>query len=105
MKKIKIILGFTCLVLVAMGCHKKIYNKSKDEGITVVTKDYSAAQLAEGEIIFKTNCNKCHKYHQPGEFTINKWNKVLPKMIGKAKLKGEQAEVLTAWVHAHVKAS
>jgi mono/diheme cytochrome c family protein len=72
-------------------------------GSTKPELHYSAAQIAEGQVIFTSHCGKCHQLYQPEEKSVAKWNAVLPPMIKKAKLSDEQGELVRAYVMANVK--
>ena len=43
-------------------------------------------QAINGLNLYKTKCNGCHGLHRPNEFTREKWEKILPEMLMKAKL-------------------
>jgi cytochrome c5 len=64
---------------------------------------YTAAQIAEGHTIYTNNCGKCHKLFQPQDKSLDKWNSILPRMIGKAKLDDQQGALVRAYVVANIK--
>jgi cytochrome c5 len=70
---------------------------------TTATKGGAATELADGESIFGQKCGKCHEFHEPGDFKASEWDKVLPKMVQKAKLSDEDAGKVRAWVMAGAK--
>lgn len=104
MNKTIVLTGLCCFVLAVVSCHKKVYSGSAETKNVGAKKTYTTEQLVQGETIFRQSCKKCHQLHMPEEFTETKWNKVLPKMISRAGLDPNQAELVSAWIHAHVKA-
>ncbi len=97
MKRTIILLAIGAFV--ATGC----FTKNAPKTTVASTKNYTEAELEKGHTIFTGSCNKCHKYKEPAQYSKQKWTKVLPSMIKKAKLSAEDGEVLTAWVMAHAK--
>ena len=71
---------------------------SPAEEVSEMKKKYNATQIAESKIIFEKHCGECHSLHNPEEFTVKQWDKILPKMSRKSKLTEEQAGLLRAWV-------
>lgn len=74
------------------------------EEVAALKSKYSVTQMAKGQAITTANCGKCHELHQPGEFTIKRWNKILPEMCHKAELSKEDAELVRAWIITNAKA-
>lgn len=68
-----------------------------------ITAKYSPQQLESGKTIFTGNCAKCHKLKEPGTRTPEQWNKVLKRMIPKAKLSDEDGMLVRAYLIAHAK--
>jgi mono/diheme cytochrome c family protein len=70
-----------------------------------IQSTYSATQLATGETIFNGNCAKCHKLNnkQPISRTGDQWEKILARMIPKAKLSTEDGKLVRAYVLANAK--
>lgn len=87
------------------ACHPKTAPKSASKASDPVktAKEYSAAQIAEGKLIFEAKCGKCHELKQPGEFTVASWEKILPPMSQKAKLNADDAGKVRAWVLINAK--
>ena len=40
----------------------------------------------QGYKLYISHCSNCHRLHNPNEYTATKWAKVLPEMLGKAKI-------------------
>lgn len=66
-------------------------------------RNYTQAQMDEGKTISMQSCNRCHKYHEPQEFTVMKWEKVLPSMTQKAKLSQDDAGKVRAYLISNAK--
>jgi len=68
-----------------------------------IAAQYSAAQLESGKTIFTGNCSRCHKLKEPGSRTPEQWNRVLKRMIPKAKLSEEDGKLVRAYLIANSK--
>lgn len=92
-------------VLMAQCTAKKTATtaKSPEEVVAEVKKNFSEDQMEEGKTIFQGSCGKCHDLHQPETRTVEKWERILPRMSQKAKLEDEQAGKVRAYVLAHAK--
>lgn len=77
--------------------------KSPEEIVAEVKKNYSEDQMAEGKTLFQGNCGKCHALFEPESRTVDKWERVLPRMSQRAKLEDTQAGKVRAYVLAHAK--
>ena len=76
-----------------------------EEAVADVKKNFTEAQMEEGRVVFQANCGKCHNIHEPETRTVQKWERVLPRMSKKANLEEEQAAKVRAYVLAHAKLS
>ena len=54
----------------------------------------------QGYKLYATNCSNCHRLHNPEEYTAIEWNKILPEMFDKAKLKNE--EIIIRWKDLYI---
>lgn len=92
-------------VLMAQCTAKKTATttKSPEEIVAEVKKNYSEDQMQEGKTIFLGSCGKCHDLKEPETLTVDKWERVLPRMSKKAKLEDAQAGKVRAYVLAHAK--
>ncbi|MEP6514271.1 MAG: hypothetical protein ABJA79_10395 [Parafilimonas sp.] len=43
-------------------------------------------EAVQGYKLYVGNCSNCHRLHNPKEYTVSKWNKILPEMYRKAKI-------------------
>ena len=115
MKKVFVLLSLSVMTIAMVQCSPKKgaktaetatpTEKTDDEKIAELKKNYTEAQMEEGKAIFQEHCNKCHGYHEPETRTLGKWEHVLPRMINKAKLNEEQGGKITAYVYTHAKTS
>ena len=74
------------------------------EEVAEMKNKYTAAQILDGKAVYEGNCQKCHELKAPADFTVKKWDKILPGMSHKAKLTPEQAGIVRAWVITNAKA-
>lgn len=64
---------------------------------------FSADQLEAGKVLFAGNCAKCHAMKGPETRTAAQWDKILQRMIPKARLNEEDGKLVKAYVIAHSK--
>jgi cytochrome c5 len=63
---------------------------------------YTPSQLETGKTIFTGNCAKCHAL-KPETRTPEQWEKILTRMIPKAKLAESDGELVKAYIIANSK--
>lgn len=68
-----------------------------------IAAQFTPDQLEQGKTIFTGNCAKCHKLKEPGSRTPEQWNKVLKRMIPKAKLSDDDGKLVRAYLIANSK--
>lgn len=56
--------------------------------------------LVEGRSLFVARCSSCHRLPDPGSRNAAEWAKVLPEMMGDAKLSPAEAAQVLAFVTA-----
>jgi cytochrome c2 len=71
--------------------------------VAEVNSKYSEEDIASGKNIFENKCNTCHKLKLPETRNVEKWEKVLPRMVNLAKLDDTQAGKVRAYVLSHAK--
>jgi uncharacterized protein YceK len=49
----------------------------------------SLEEAEKGFKLYKFDCAGCHYLHKPGAYTISQWEKILPVMLGRAKITSE----------------
>ncbi len=107
MKKTIVLLSLCLPLALFTQCGKKeVVAKSTVSAADEVAEaknKYNPKQMAEGKLVFENNCGKCHDLHQPAEFKVAAWDKILPQMCRKAKLTAEQAALVRAWVISNAK--
>ena len=74
-----------------------------DAKIAEVKANYSDADLATGKTLFEGKCDGCHKLHLPETRSVEKWEKVLPRMVNRSKLSDADAGKVRAYVLSHAK--
>lgn len=82
-------------------CTPKIGAVAND---TPLKDSYSAEELEKGKVVMTNTCANCHVLFEPQDFTAGEWNEILKSMIPKAKLQGEDAELVKAYIVHNAKA-
>jgi hypothetical protein len=72
-------------------------------GLLLVTTTGRTADLTEKETqvarkIYNAKCAKCHKFYDPGKYSMEEWQTWMVKMNKKARLKPDQAELLSRYI-------
>lgn len=97
------VLGTSVLLVQCTAKKTATATMSPEQIVADVKKNYTEAQMEEGKTIFESKCNKCHGLKEPEHITVNKWERVLPRMSDKAKLDEAQSGKVRAYVLAHAK--
>lgn len=107
MKKIVVSVLAVASSLFLVQCANKGAKNTKTvsdaDQVAEMEKKYTPAQIAEGKAVYMASCGKCHELFQPGQFSISKWNHILPDMSEKAALNADQAGKVRAWVIVNTK--
>ena len=49
----------------------------------------SLEEAQKGFKLYKFNCAGCHYLPKPGTYAVSGWEKILPEMLGRAKISSE----------------
>lgn len=103
MKKLTILIMMVIVATVSSCTSKKAATSEKSPAdiVAEIKKNYTEAQLAEGKTLWQDNCKKCHKLHDGPDYTVKKWENVLPRMFNRAKVNDDQAGKIRAYLLAH----
>lgn len=88
MKKAIIIL----ISIVLISCATVSPLRPTETNLPVMQQKVPGINLAEaqkGFKLYKFNCAGCHNLPRPDTYTINRWEKILPEMLGRAKITSE----------------
>ena len=55
-------------------------------------------QYMEGKKVYQQYCGKCHGLKSPGDYTAERWVKLIDKMAGRAKIDENQKEQIYRYV-------
>ena len=55
-------------------------------------------ETAQGRKLYVVKCSKCHKLYDPRKYSDEDWENWMTKMTRKARLKPEQAEMLSRYI-------
>lgn len=105
MRKGIVILSLTGLIGLTVACSSKKPAATTAAPLTkeVALKQYSTAQIAEGETLFNAKCGTCHKLHKPSQFADVRWNNIMDRMIPKAKATVEEGKLMRAYAIANAR--
>lgn len=95
MKKSFLLLG---TVLALYACSESTTTEVVTEETNNAVAESTEEQRAQGKELFNTRCTKCHDAKVIDNYSREAWDKILPKMSGKAKLSAEE----NALVHAYI---
>jgi len=91
----------TALVVFIQACQQKtlptITTRTTEPARPVVVVDVKP-DIAVGKIIFTNRCGRCHDLPEPGQFTAQRWDGILSRMIPRARLDREQEVHVTAFI-------
>lgn len=103
MKKLFFILSAIILV----GCATVSTLQPKETDLTEMQQKLPGISLEEakqGFKLYKFNCAGCHYLHKPNDYTIPVWEKILPEMLGKAKIRSKKdAQLIKNYLFAKSK--
>lgn len=69
-----------------------------EETTEVLNTNMMSEDAISGEKVFNEKCTKCHKAKVVDDYSKERWDVVLPKMISKAQLDETEAAQVTAFV-------
>ncbi len=78
--------------IVIVGCATVSTLRPRDTDLAIMQQKAPGISLEaaqKGFRLYKYNCAGCHNLHKPNAYTISGWEKVLPEMLGRAKITSE----------------
>jgi cytochrome c5 len=60
----------------------------------------TAASLESGRQLFLHHCNACHKFPALGEYSDERWQRIVPRMAAKAKLSPADGDAILTFIQA-----
>jgi cytochrome c2 len=78
--------------IIFIGCATVSTLKPTENDLAIMQRKAPGISLEnaqKGFRLYKFNCAGCHNLHKPADYTINGWEKVLPEMLGRAKITSE----------------
>jgi hypothetical protein len=64
-------------------------------------KETVAPDTLAGKRIFTNRCGRCHALPLPDQFSVKRWDNILPVMIPRARLNNEESLHVRTWLLAH----
>ena len=93
--------------IVLIGCATVSNLKPNEKELISMQQKVPGISLEEaqkGFKVYKFNCAGCHYLPKPDQYTIGNWEKVLPEMIGRAKITSEsERQLITNYLFAKSK--
>ncbi|SKC10310.1 hypothetical protein SAMN05660841_04252 [Sphingobacterium nematocida] len=106
MHKLNIYIACLMGILLMASCFPKASQAIRSlpvESKEQILSQYNPEQIAQGETLFANSCGNCHKLKQPETRTAEQWNKIVKRMIPKAKLSDDEGKLVRAYVIANAK--
>jgi len=107
MKKILALCSFAAMTVLFVQCAPKkavtTTEMSDEAKLEEIKENYTGVQLAEGKTIWENSCQKCHKLYSPENYTVRKWENILPRMSKRAKLDDKQSAHVRAYLLTNAK--
>ena len=105
MKKYIAFLGILSITVAAISCTPKASKPLTQEEDTHkaykdFVKSFNEDAIANGKNIHDSSCGKCHKLKDIANFSIEKWDTILDRMIPKAKLSADDGQLVRAYVYS-----
>jgi cytochrome c5 len=100
---------FICLTLICVACQKKAVplvteRKAPPPNISrnaYPPKETVAPDTVAGKRIYANRCGKCHALPTPAQYSVTRWDNILPIMIPRARLTNEEALHVRTWLLAN----
>lgn len=109
MKRIFILSVLSGLIILLAQCSPKPRTSMTSTAATdkakiaEVKEKYSEEDMSLGKKLFESHCDNCHKLKVPESRSVDKWEKVLPRMVNRSKLNDKEAGQVRAYVLTHAK--
>jgi hypothetical protein len=92
--------GLAAFVALSAGCSSPAGNPyaapaPPSAGSTLLL---SEQEIVSARKLYVAKCAKCHKFHNPANYTDAEWRAWMRKMSRKSKLKSEQEELLSRYL-------
>lgn len=98
---------YLLIILLTTACTSAIVKMTPKNGDENYSKEkwssISFEEINKGYILYKDNCNQCHKYYKPSSYADHKMEFIIQDMATKAKLNKEQAELIYKFIYSKKK--
>ncbi|WP_211357521.1 cytochrome c [Sphingobacterium allocomposti] len=108
MKKLKILALLSLTVSVLVSCFPKasqVIRSLPVESKEQILSQYSSEEIAEGKVLYTNHCGTCHDLKEPESRTAEQWNRIVKRMIPRAKLNDRDGQLVRAYVIVNAKSS
>ncbi|MQP53574.1 MULTISPECIES: cytochrome c [unclassified Flavobacterium] len=88
------------VLAVFYACSPKVIQPEvpKVDDAPIVIEAPLTAELAEGKLLFESNCAKCHDLYSPKDFNAEQWKPIMLRMQKEAKISDEEREMIYAYL-------
>jgi hypothetical protein len=107
MKISSLLLLFSLLIIGA--CHKKGIPEMTDRnapppktGFVYPPRETVAPDTATGRRLYAVRCVRCHDAPDVTKYTMERWDKILPTMLPRARMDNEQSLHIRSWILTQV---
>lgn len=103
--------GLAVLLVILQACTKKAMpviagrNTESPKKIKSIypPEETTKPDTVEGKQIFTARCGRCHGLPEAKQFTVAKWDDILPDMFPRARLTNEEALHVRAFILSNAK--
>ena len=97
---------FLIVILASLAaCQKKglpvITTRTQEPPVPVADTSFIAANLETGKALLAVRCARCHDQPDPAKYDSNRWERILGRMIPRARLNRIEANDVKAYVMAN----
>lgn len=107
MKKALYTVGIFSIMAVLYSCSPKVSKAvappettGTDNTFAAFVMKYNTRELAEGQMLMEEKCGRCHQLKPVKNYTVEKWNTILNRMIPKAKLSTSDGDKVRAYIYS-----
>ncbi len=86
------------IALTIAACTHKTATVVSEVATKTSNANVTQAQFEEGKKVYEQYCGKCHALKSPGDFTADRWVKLIDRMAGRARIDEAQKQQIYNYV-------
>jgi cytochrome c5 len=98
MKKVFFALSTLAIIVACTPKTAEVVTETTTETTEAVVMRKPSVEESEGMTLYNAHCGKCHEFKTISDYSMERWNKIVPNMSGKAKLDDTQESKIMAYV-------